>query len=72
MKCRIDKSPCRVFLDFGKMPIANGFLKKKEFKKEYFFKLKVAFNSNLSLFQLEKNQNPKKIFNKNYTFYKYI
>ena len=69
MKCRIDKSPCRVFLDFGKMPIANGFLKKKEFKNEYFFKLKVAFNSNLSLFQLEKNPNPKKMFNKNYPFY---
>ena len=69
MKCRIDKSPCRVFLDFGKMPIANGFLKRKEFKKEYFFKLKVAFNSKLSLFQLEKNPNPKKMFNKNYPFY---
>ncbi len=69
MKCRINKSPCRVFLDFGKMPIANGFLKRKEFKKEYFFKLKVAFNSNLSLFQLEKNPNPKKMFNKNYPFY---
>ena len=69
MKCKIDKSPCRVFLDFGKMPIANGFLKRKEFKKEYFFKLKVAFNSRLSLFQLEKNPNPKKMFNKNYPFY---
>ena len=37
MKCRIDKSPCRVFLDFGKMPIANGFLKRKEFKKKNIF-----------------------------------
>lgn len=69
MKCRIDKSPCKVFLDFGKMPIANGFLNKKEFKKEYFFKLKVAFNRKLNLFQLEKNPNPKKMFNKNYPFY---
>ena len=43
MKCRIDKKPCNIFLDFGKMPIANGFIKKKDKKKEYFFKLQAAF-----------------------------
>ena len=69
MKCRIDKSYCKTFLNFGKMPIANGFLKKKDFKKEYFFNLSVAFNNNLSLFQLENNPHPKKMFNKNYPFY---
>ena len=51
------------------MPIANGFLKKKDFKKEYFFNLSVAFNNNLSLFQLKNNPNPKKMFNKNYPFF---
>ena len=60
MICRIDKKNCKVFLDFGKMPIANGFLKKKEFKNEYFFPMKVGFNKRLSLFQLYKNPNPKK------------
>ena len=69
MICRIDKKNCKVFLDFGKMPIANGFLKKKEFKNEYFFPMKVGFNKRLSLFQLYKNPNPKKMFNKNYPFY---
>ena len=69
MKCRIDKSYCKAFLNFGKMPIANGFLKKKDFKKEYFFNLSVAFNNNLSLFQLKNNPHPKKMFNKNYPFY---
>ena len=69
MKCRINKKNCKVFLDFGKMPIANGFLKKIEFKNEYFFPMKVGFNKSLSLFQLYKNPNPKKMFNKNYPFY---
>ena len=32
------------------MPIANGFLKKKDFKSEYFFNLSVGFNENLSKF----------------------
>ncbi len=69
MKCRIDKKSCKIFLDFGKMPLANGFIKKNEIKKEYFFPLKVAFNKRLSLFQLVKNPEPKKMFNRNYPFY---
>ncbi len=69
MKCRITKEKCRVFLDLGKMPIANGFLKKKDFKKEYFFPLKAAYCKTLSLVQLVSNPDPKKMFNKNYPFY---
>ena len=30
MKCRIDKSPCKVFLDFGKMSLTTEFPKNKE------------------------------------------
>ena len=60
MKCRISKKKCKIFLDLGQMPLANGFLKKNEIKKEYFFPLKVAFNDKLSLFQITKNPPPKK------------
>ena len=35
MICRIDKKGCKVFLDFGKMPIANGFLKKMIKEKNF-------------------------------------
>ena len=69
MKCRIDKKSCKVFLNFGKMPIANGFLRKDFKKKEYFFNLEVAFNERLSLFQLSRNPSPQKMFNKHYPFY---
>jgi len=51
------------------MPIANGFLKKQDFKKEFFFKLEAGFNKKLSLFQLAYNPSPEKMFNKNYPFY---
>ena len=69
MRCRITKDKCKIFLNFGKMPIANGFLKKKDFKKEFFFKLRVGFNKKISLLQLESNPSPEKMFNKNYPFY---
>ena len=55
INCRINKKKSKIFLDLGKMPLANGFIKKKNIKKEYFFPLKVAFNKSLGLFQLVKN-----------------
>ena len=69
MKCRIDKSKCNVFLSLGKMPIANGFINKKNNKKEFFYKLKCAFNKKLSLFQIVDFPSPKRMFNKYYPFY---
>ena len=69
MKCRISKKESKVFLDLGKMPLANGFLKKNQISKEYFFSLKVAFCKKLSLFQLCTNPPPNKMFNKKYPFY---
>ena len=56
-------------MSFGKMPIANGFLKKKDFKKEFFFKMEVGFSKKLSLFQLNDHPKPNLMFNKNYPFF---
>ena len=56
-------------MSFGKMPIANGFLKKKDFKKEYFFNMEVGFSRDISLFQLNSHPKPKMMFNKNYPFF---
>ena len=56
-------------MSFGKMPIANGFLKKKDFKNEFFFKMEVGFSKDLSLFQLNDHPKPKLMFNKNYPFF---
>ena len=36
-------------MSFGKMPIANGFLKKKDFKKKFTFKMEVGFSKDVSV-----------------------
>ena len=56
-------------MSFGKMPIANGFLDKKNFKKEFFFNLEVGFSKKLSLFQINDHPKPKQMFNNNYPFF---
>ena len=53
MKCKITNSEMRPFMSFGKMPIANGFLAKKDFDKEFFFDLEVGFSEKTCLFQLK-------------------
>ncbi len=69
MRCKITKKIIKPFMSFGKMPIANGFLKKKDFKKEFFFKMEVGFSKDISLFQLNDHPKPKLMFNKNYPFF---
>ena len=69
MICKVTKRKIKPFMSFGKMPIANGFLKKKNFKSEYFFNMEVGFSKNISLFQLNSHPKPKMMFNKNYPFF---
>ena len=69
MICKITKKKIKPFMSFGKMPIANGFLKKKDFKKEFFFKMEVGFSKEISLFQLNDHPKPNVMFNKNYPFF---
>ena len=69
MKCKFAGHNIEPFMSFGKMPIANGFLKKKEFNKEFFYDLRVGFSEKFSLFQLDEYPSVKKMFHKNYPFY---
>jgi methylation protein EvaC len=67
--CKITNQKTKKIIDFGKMPIANGFLNKKNFKKEFFFNLSVSFSEKLSLLQLDDHPSPKKMFHSHYPFY---
>ena len=69
MRCKITGKKIKPFMTFGKMPIANGFLKDKNFKKEFFFEMEVGFSKDVSLFQLNNHPKPKLMFNKNYPFF---
>ena len=69
MKCKITGKLIKPFMSFGKMPMANGFLKKNQFKKEFFYKLEVGFNKENYLFQVNDHPNSKKIFTNQYPFF---
>ena len=56
-------------MTFGKMPIANGFVEKENFNKEFYFEMEVGFNEDLSLFQLNDHPKPEKMFNESYPFF---
>ena len=69
MHCKITNSQLSPFMTFGKMPIANGFLEKENFNKEFFFDLEVGFSEKCSLFQLNEHPTPDQMFNQNYPFF---
>jgi methylation protein EvaC len=56
-------------MSFGKMPIANGFIEKKDFDKEFFFNMEVGFADDISLFQLKDHPSPEQMFNSKYPFF---
>jgi len=69
MDCKITKKKIEPFMSFGKMPLANGFLSKDDFKSEYFFNMEVGFSEDISLFQLNEHPSPEKMFNEQYPFF---
>ena len=69
MNCKITNKKIKPFMSFGQMPIANGFLKKDYFKKEFLFNMEVGFSKEISLFQLNDHPKPKLMFNKDYPFF---
>jgi methylation protein EvaC len=56
-------------MSFGRMPIANGFIKKEDFGNEYFFEMKVAHCPVCNMVQLTDQPEREKMFNENYAFY---
>ena len=56
------------FLDLGKQPIANKFLKEDEFKDEFFFDLKVVFDEDTKLVSLKEFVKPELMFNEDYAY----
>ncbi|WP_099340013.1 class I SAM-dependent methyltransferase [Candidatus Fonsibacter ubiquis] len=67
--CKITKKKLKPFMSFGQMPLANGFLLKKDFNKEFFYNLETSFSEEISLFQINDHPKPKQMFNKHYPFF---
>jgi len=56
------------FLDLGRQPIANAFLKEKDFDDEFLFDLKVVFDTESKLISIKEFVDPERIFNENYPY----
>jgi methylation protein EvaC len=69
MRCRVCDATIAPFMSFGRMPIANGFLRPDETKDEYFFELAPAFCDICGTFQLTEQPQPEKMFHGQYAFY---
>ena len=68
-KCLICNSEIKPFISYGQMPIANGFLSKEKFNKEYFFHMQMAHCTNCSMIQLIETPERQLMFNENYAFF---
>ena len=56
------------FLDLGRQPIANKFLKEDEISDEFFFDLKVVFDEDTKLVSMKDFVKPELMFNEDYKY----
>lgn len=68
-KCLLCDRGIEPFISFGRMPIANGFLDKADFGREFFFELKAAFCPDCEMAQLGELVDEAKLFHGAYPFY---
>jgi methylation protein EvaC len=67
--CRVCRSSIEPFIDFGRMPLANGFLTPDQFAGEYFFNLSAAACPRCTLVQLIEQPERERMFNDRYPFF---
>jgi SAM-dependent methyltransferase len=56
------------FLDLGRHPIANAFLREEDFDTEFFFDLKVCWDDESKLVSIKDFVEPERIFNEDYPY----
>jgi len=67
--CLACTSSTEPVLDFGKMPIANGFLRADEFEVEFFHHLQISFCPDCSMVQLAEPVDPSIQYHENYAYF---
>lgn len=71
-QCLICQNAIEPFMSFGKMPIANGFLRPEDFGGEFVFDLKVGCCERCHMVQLTELVDPAKLFHENYAYFSSI
>ena len=67
--CKVSSEKILSLHDFGKQPLGNGFLAKKDFSKEYFFDMSIGFSKKSLLLQLLQQPNDYEMFHGEYAFF---
>ncbi|QEM66796.1 class I SAM-dependent methyltransferase [Geobacter sp. FeAm09] len=67
--CLICKSPIEPFINFGNMPLGNGFLLPEQFGDEYHFPMRVGFCAACGMVQLLDQPDRERMFHENYAFF---
>jgi methylation protein EvaC len=67
--CLICSAPVMPFIDFGNMPLGNGFLLPEDFQDEYRFPMQVGFCSACGMVQLLDQPDRERMFHENYAFF---
>jgi methylation protein EvaC len=67
--CLACGSTVETVLDFGKMPIANGFLHEEDFPDEFFHHLQICFCPDCSMVQIAETVDPVMQYHENYAYF---
>jgi methylation protein EvaC len=67
--CLICAAPIEAFINFGKMPLGNGFLLPEQFADEYHFPMQVGFCASCGMVQLLDQPDRERMFHENYAFF---
>ncbi|MDW7710837.1 MAG: class I SAM-dependent methyltransferase [Deferrisomatales bacterium] len=68
-KCLICMGCVEPFIDFGSMPLGNGFLFPEQFEEEYRFPMRVGFCAACGMVQLLKQPERERMFHEKYAFF---
>ncbi|MDX2495091.1 MAG: class I SAM-dependent methyltransferase [Desulfuromusa sp.] len=67
--CLICSSSIEPFIDFGNMPLGNGFLHPEQYEDEYRFSMQVGYCHACGMVQLLEQPDRERMFHENYAFF---
>lgn len=68
-KCRVCQNETIPVISYGKMPLANAFLRPDDYDREYFFELAVSHCPECKMLQLVEQPAPESMFHDEYAFF---
>jgi SAM-dependent methyltransferase len=67
--CKVSGKSLIEVMNFGKMPLGNGFLPISDFDNEYFYDMRIGFCETSKMVQLIDQPSPNKMFHERYAFF---